>query len=104
MTSSDLQAPLIRVQSLRVGFHMGKSGTVQAVRGVSFDVPANATVALVGESGSGKSVSAMSMVRLLPDNAVLGADSQILYGGRNLLTLPADEMRALRGRDISVVF
>ncbi len=104
MTSSDLQAPLIRVQSLRVGFHMGKRGTVQAVRGVSFDVPANATVALVGESGSGKSVSAMSMVRLLPDNAVLGADSQILYGGRNLLTLPADEMRALRGRDISVVF
>ncbi len=83
---------------------MSKTETVEAVRGVSFDVPLNATVALVGESGSGKSVSAMSIVRLLPDNAVVDARSKVLYNGRDLLGAPMEDMRALRGKDISVVF
>jgi peptide/nickel transport system ATP-binding protein len=83
---------------------MSKTSTVEAVKGVSFDIPANSTVALVGESGSGKSVSAMSIVRLLPENAILGPGSKILYNGRDLLSAPIEEMRALRGRDISVVF
>ena len=74
--------PLIEVRDLRVAFRTGKTDLHEAVRGVSFDIPANATVALVGESGSGKSVSAMSIVRLLPENAVIGADSRILYRGR----------------------
>jgi peptide/nickel transport system ATP-binding protein len=95
---------LISVQDLRVSFRMSKTETVEAVKGVSFDIPANSTVALVGESGSGKSVSAMSIVRLLPDNAILGPSSKILYNGRDLLSAPIEEMRALRGRDISVVF
>ena len=64
--------PLISVQDLHVSFRMSKTETVEAVRGVSFDIPSNSTVALVGESGSGKSVSAMSIVRLLPENAILG--------------------------------
>jgi ABC-type dipeptide/oligopeptide/nickel transport system ATPase component len=67
---------LISVQDLRVAFRMGKTRTVEAVKGVSFDIPVNSTVALVGESGSGKSVSAMSIVRLLPENAILGAQQQ----------------------------
>ncbi len=71
---------------------------------MSFDIPTNATVALVGESGSGKSVSAMSIVRLLPDNAIVAPESQILYNGRDLLKAPVEDMRALRGKDISVVF
>ena len=96
--------PLISVQNLHVSFRMSKTETVEAVRGVSFDIPANSTVALVGESGSGKSVSAMSIVRLLPENAILGERSKVLYNGRDLLGAPVDEMRRLRGKDISVVF
>ncbi len=95
---------LISVQNLRVAFRMSKTETVEAVKDVSFDIPANSTVALVGESGSGKSVTAMSIVRLLPDNAIVAAGSKILYNGRDLLSAPMEEMRALRGKDISVVF
>jgi len=95
---------LISVQNLEVSFRMSKTVTAQAVKGVSFDIPANSTVALVGESGSGKSVTAMSIVRLLPENAILGANSKILYDGRDLLHASVEDMRALRGRDISVVF
>ncbi len=95
---------LISVQDLRVAFRMGKSHTVEAVKGVSFDIPVNSTVALVGESGSGKSVSAMSIVRLLPENAIVDANSRILYNGKDLLQAPIEDLRALRGKDISVVF
>ena len=96
--------PLISVQNLHVSFRMSKTETVEAVRGVSFDIPANSTVALVGESGSGKSVSAMSIVRLLPENAILGASSKVLYQGLDLLHASQEEMRGLRGKDMSVVF
>jgi peptide/nickel transport system ATP-binding protein len=95
---------LVSVRDLRVSFRLGKSRVVEAVKGVSFDVPENGTVALVGESGSGKSVSAMSIVRLLPDNAIVGPDSQVLFGGRDLLREPVEHLRAIRGKDISVVF
>ena len=95
---------LISVRDLRVSFRLGKSHIVEAVKGLSFDVPENATVALVGESGSGKSVSAMSIVRLLPDNAIVGGQSQVLFGGQDLLRAPLDSLRAIRGKDISVVF
>ncbi|MCY7319472.1 MAG: dipeptide ABC transporter ATP-binding protein [Ramlibacter sp.] len=94
---------LIEVRDLRVSFRMGHE-VHEAVRGVSFDVPVNSTVALVGESGSGKSVTAMSIVRLLPENAIVGADSHIFYEGRDLAHNNAEEMRKLRGKDISVVF
>jgi peptide/nickel transport system ATP-binding protein len=95
---------LIEVRDLRVSFRLGKDDIQEAVRGVSFDVPNETTVALVGESGSGKSVSAMSIVRLLPDNAIVSPQSRILFQGRDLLQLPMDEMRKLRGKAISVVF
>jgi peptide/nickel transport system ATP-binding protein len=95
---------LISVQDLRVSFRMSKTHTAEAVKGVSFDIPSNSTVALVGESGSGKSVTAMSVMRLLPENAIVGADSKVIYGGRDLLTAPIEDLRALRGKDISVVF
>jgi len=95
---------LLSVRDLRVSFRLGKSRIVEAVRGISFDVPENATVALVGESGSGKSVSAMSIVRLLPDNAIVGPASRIEFGGANLLAAPIDSLRRIRGKDITVVF
>jgi peptide/nickel transport system ATP-binding protein len=95
---------LVSVRDLRVSFRLGKHRIAEAVRGVSFDVPENATVALVGESGSGKSVSAMSIVRLLPENAIVAPESRIEFGGRNLLAEPIETLRAIRGKDISVVF
>jgi peptide/nickel transport system ATP-binding protein len=96
--------PLISVKDLRVSFQLTKTETFDAVKGISFDVPANSTVALVGESGSGKSVSAMSIVRLLPDNSIISPESQVLFNGEDLLKRPLSSMRALRGKDISVVF
>jgi peptide/nickel transport system ATP-binding protein len=92
------------VRDLRVSFRLGKTRIADAVKGVSFDIPENATVALVGESGSGKSVSAMSIVRLLPENAIMGETSQVEFGGRNLLSEPVEALRRIRGKDISVVF
>jgi peptide/nickel transport system ATP-binding protein len=94
---------LIEVRDLKVGFRMG--GVVhEAVRGVSFDVPSNTTVALVGESGSGKSVSAMSIMRLLPENAIVAPESRVLFEGKDLLKASQEEMRRMRGKDMSVVF
>ena len=95
---------LVSVSNLRVSFRLGKHKVVEAVRGVSFDVPENGTVALVGESGSGKTVSAMSIVQLLPENAILGADSRISFTGRDILTASDDQLRTIRGKEISVIF
>ena len=93
---------LLCLQDLHVDFRMGKLPPVRAVRGVGFDIAENQTVALVGESGSGKSVTAMSIVGLLPDNAE--RRGRILYRGHDLLQAGAGEMRALRGREIACVF
>ena len=95
---------LVSVRDLRVSFRLGKHRIAEAVRGVSFDIPENSTVALVGESGSGKSVSAMSIVRLLPENAIVAPESRVEFGGRNLLSEPIETVRDIRGKDISVVF
>jgi peptide/nickel transport system ATP-binding protein len=97
---------LLSIQDLRVAFRMGKvNGVVQraeAVKGVSFDIEPNSTVALVGESGSGKSVTAMSILNLLPDNAE--RSGRIDWGGRDLLRTPLHELQHLRGREIACVF
>ena len=97
---------LLSIQDLRVAFRMGKEGgQVQrqlAVKGISFDVPQNSTVALVGESGSGKSVTAMSILNLLPSNAE--REGRILFQGRDLLQASTRELQALRGKDIACVF
>jgi peptide/nickel transport system ATP-binding protein len=97
---------LLSIQDLKVAFRMGKVDGVmryaEAVKGVSFDIPENSTVALVGESGSGKSVTAMSILNLLPDNAE--RSGKILYQGKDLLHAPLHELQALRGRDIACVF
>ncbi len=95
-------AMLLRIQSLKVAFRMGEGGRTDAVKGVSFDVPQNTTVALVGESGSGKSVTAMSILNLLPDNAE--RSGAILYNGTDLLQASLPQLQALRGKDIACVF
>ncbi len=97
---------LLSIQDLRVAFRMGKvDGVLQradAVKGVSFDIAENRTVALVGESGSGKSVTAMSILNLLPDNAE--RSGKILWQGKDLLHTPMHELQKLRGREIACVF
>ncbi len=97
---------LLSIQDLRVAFRMGKVGGVmqraEAVKGVSFDIAENTTVALVGESGSGKSVTAMSILNLLPDNAE--RSGKILWQGKDLLQTPLHELQRLRGKEIACVF
>ncbi|MFG6460626.1 ABC transporter ATP-binding protein [Roseateles sp. DXS20W] len=97
---------LLSIQDLQVAFRMGKAGGVTqrqlAVKGISFDVPRNSTVALVGESGSGKSVTAMSILNLLPSNAE--RSGAILFQGRDLLQASTRELQAIRGKDIACVF
>jgi peptide/nickel transport system ATP-binding protein len=96
---------LLSVRNLRVSFRLDKETTFEAVKGISFDIPRNATVALVGESGSGKSVTSLSILGLLPkENATVLPGSEILYGGRNLVGLDSMELRKMRGADISMIF
>ncbi len=93
---------LLSIQDLKVGFRMGKGVMADAVKGVGFDVPENTTIALVGESGSGKSVTAMSVLNLLPDNAV--RSGRVLWQGKDLLQASLPELQALRGKEIACVF
>ncbi len=102
MTDSSPENVLLSVRDLAVEFQIGREAPRVAVRGISFDVPADRTVALVGESGSGKSVSAMAILRLLPDNARVAGS--IRFEGRELTSLPDAQIRALRGSAMSVVF
>ena len=96
---------LLSVQNLRIGFRLDRDTLFEAVKGVSFDIPMNSTVALVGESGSGKTVSAMSIMGLLPaESRVVAPESAILYGTNNLLRVDAAALRAIRGKEISMIF
>ena len=96
---------LLSVRDLVVDFRIDRKTRLRAVNGVSFDVPANSTVALVGESGSGKSVSALAVMGLLPpENSSVGAASRADYDGRNLLALPQNALQRIRGREISMIF
>jgi peptide/nickel transport system ATP-binding protein len=96
---------LLSIRDLKVAFRLGERGSVtlaKAVDGVSFDIPEHTTVALVGESGSGKSVTAMSIINLLPDNAQ--RSGVIEYNGRDLMKASLPELQALRGKEIACVF
>ena len=82
-----------------------RRSTFEAVKGISFDIPRNSTVALVGESGSGKSVTSLAILGLLPpENSIVDRKSQIIFGGRNLVGLSMRRLQKLRGADISMIF
>ena len=99
------QNNLLEVRDLRVTFRLDKKTTFEAVKGISFNVPRNCTVALVGESGSGKSVSSLAVMGLLPpDNTIIDPASSIHFGGRDLLKLSIAERRTMCGKDISMIF
>ncbi len=94
--------PLVDVRNLSVAFGDG-ANAVCVVKGVSFTIAKGETVALVGESGSGKTVSAMSILRLLP-NSASHPTGEILFEGKDILKANEAELRAIRGRQISIIF
>lgn len=98
-----MTAPLLSVRDLSVAFHQGGKETL-AVDRVSFDIAPGEVVALVGESGSGKSVSAASILKLLPYPAASHPSGEILFEGRDLMTASEQELRAVRGNDITMIF
>jgi microcin C transport system ATP-binding protein len=95
--------PLLEVRDLSVAFRAAK-GTTTVVDRISFKLERGRTLALVGESGSGKTVSALSIVRLLNYPAASHPSGQILFKGEDLLRASEDQLRAIRGSAITMVF
>ena len=94
---------LLEVQDLKTYFKV-KAGRVRAVDGVSFAVKPGEKVGVVGESGCGKSVTALSIMRLLPQPAGEYAGGSVLFNDQDLLDLPEKEMRKIRGGKIGMIF
>lgn len=98
-----MRQPLLEIQSLNVGFETNR-GLLQPVRDVSITVYPGQTMAVVGESGCGKSVTAMSILRLLPTPPAKYLGGRILFQGKDLLSLSENAMRGVRGKDIAMIF
>jgi microcin C transport system ATP-binding protein len=98
-----MATPLVDVRDLSVQFRSG-SGVVDAVKAVSFNIAKGEIVALVGESGSGKTVSALSILKLLPYPAAYHPTGEIMFAGQDLLKAPDSIMRDIRGEKISIIF
>jgi len=96
------RTPVLDVQDLRTYFHT-RSGLVKAVDGVSFSVARGETLGIVGESGSGKSITALSIMRLLPQPAGRIAGGRVILAGEDLLTKSEAEMRSIRGSRVSMI-
>lgn len=94
---------ILRINELKTYFY-GMRGVAKAVDGVSFNILRGETLGVVGESGCGKSVTALSILRLVPAPMGRIVGGEILFDGKNLLDLPETEMRRIRGNDISMIF
>lgn len=94
---------ILEVKDLVVEFKTDR-GLITAVNGVNFDVYKGKTLGIVGESGSGKSVTALSVMRLIPNPPGRVAGGEILYRGNNVLDIPLDDMRTIRGNKIAMIF
>jgi oligopeptide transport system ATP-binding protein len=94
---------LLSVRDLRTYFQT-EDGTVKAVDGISFDLRRGQTLGIVGESGSGKSVTNLSILRLIPDPPGKIVSGEVLLHGEDILSLPPDEVRRIRGKRISMIF
>ena len=101
--ASRTDSPVLQIKDLRTFFDT-RDGTVRAVNGVSLEVYAGETLCIVGESGCGKSVTAMTVLGLLPMPPARIETGEILFQGTDLLKLSEDEMQAIRGNDISMIF
>src|SRR4026208_583471 len=95
--------PLLSIRDLSIAFGRGTRESV-AVDRVSFDIGRGETVALVGESGSGKSVTALSVMKLLPYPAAHHPSGSIMFKGQERLTMAERDIRKVRGNDITIVF
>jgi oligopeptide/dipeptide ABC transporter ATP-binding protein len=98
-----MNTPLVQVRGLKTYFRT-EAGMAKAVDGVDFDIQAGEVLGLVGESGSGKSVTALSILRLIPDPPGKIIGGSIFYKGRDLLKLSWKEIRDIRGKEISMIF
>ncbi len=98
-----MDTPVIEVKDLRTYFKTPR-GVAKAVDGVSFKIPRGGTFALVGESGCGKSVTALSVIQLVPEPAGFMAGGEIILNGREISGLPEKEKREIRGNKISMIF
>ena len=98
-----MQQPLLELQNLSIGFDT-KRGKIRPVRDVSFSIHPGQTLAVVGESGCGKSVTALSILRLIPSPPGKVMGGRVLLEGRDLLNLNEAEMRRVRGKDIAMIF
>ena len=96
-------ATLLEVKDLKTSFYTFE-GVVKAVDGISYEVEEGETLGLVGESGCGKSVSALSLMRLIPDPPGKITDGEILFEGEDILKVDMDDMRRIRGAKMSMVF
>ena len=96
-------AKLLEIDGLRTQF-LTSAGVIKAVDGISYDVNEGETIAIVGESGCGKSISALSILRLIPNPPGRIVGGSIRFRGRDLLQLSEEEIRNVRGRDIAMVF
>src|SRR5215203_3388187 len=94
---------LLSVKDLRTYFET-EDGTVRAVDGISFDLKRGETLGIVGESGSGKSVTNLSVLRLIPSPPGRIVSGEVLFHGQDILSLPQDEVRKIRGKRISMIF
>jgi oligopeptide/dipeptide ABC transporter ATP-binding protein len=94
---------LLKVTDLRTYFHT-REGVVRAVDGVSFEIEAGKTLGIVGESGCGKSVTALSIMGLLPTPPARVEDGSVLFEGRDLTTLPERRLEDVRGAEIGIIF
>ncbi|CAM9342675.1 ABC transporter ATP-binding protein [Acinetobacter bereziniae] len=96
---------LLSVEDLSVSFKGENKQFIETVKGISFQIPANTTVALVGESGSGKSVTSLATMGLLPkDQSRIAEKSKIMFEGQDLLGLTTKQMRKICGKDIAMIF
>jgi peptide/nickel transport system ATP-binding protein len=94
---------LLKVENVVVDFRIA-TGTVNAVRGVSYEVARGETLAVVGESGSGKSVTARAIMSMLAENATVGNDTKIIFDGKDISNFSEPQMQGLRGNRISMIF
>ncbi|WP_031380157.1 ABC transporter ATP-binding protein [Acinetobacter baumannii] len=105
MSEQEKKSPLLHIENLRVSFKGEDKQYIETVKGISFDIPTNTTVALVGESGSGKSVTSLATMGLLPvGQSKIDEKSKIIFEGKDLLGLSRTEMRKICGKDIAMIF
>ncbi|MDP7262564.1 MAG: ATP-binding cassette domain-containing protein, partial [Dehalococcoidia bacterium] len=101
--STTNSSSLLQVRDLRTSFRTPE-GNIAAVNGISFDINHGETLGLVGESGCGKSVTALSIMRLVPNPPGVIESGEVLFEGADLLKIPAKEMQLIRGAGIGMIF